>query len=534
MMAIAPLVGGDLRVVRLVINTWWLAGLVCLLAVPTGSLLAFLCLRSDMPGGRTLVLVVGLVLFVPLYLHAAAWQSGFGWDGWYTVLTGNVYRPATSIGGEGPAVRPPISTGTLVAGWRGAVIVHAIYAIPWVVLIVGLGLVRIEAELEEYALLDTNPWGVFRHVTVWRGAPALVIATLWVAISTSAEMTVTDLFQVRTYAEELYTDLTLGTPAGETAVQALPGVVAAAWLVAVGCLVAARLAPHAANASLGQRIVFPLGRLRWPLMAVSTLATMLVAGVPLFSLAYKAGSKVSVVGGARVRDWSFEKLLALVVEAPARFGRELYWSLLLAGLVATAAVTTGWALAWTARRGGWRAAVVLILCGFAVAIPGPLLGLALIRLLNQPESWWLAALYDRTLLAPWLALCVRSTPWATLILWHALRNVSQETLEAAELDGAGAWRRLWQVALPQCRSAVALAWLVAGIIALGDLSATILVLPPGVMTISSRIFERLHYGAEDQVAGVCLLLVAVFASLGLLLRRMVMRIERERIKQRPS
>jgi iron(III) transport system permease protein len=54
-------------------------------------------------------------------------------------------------------------------------------------------------------------------------------------------------------------------------------------------------------------------------------------------------------------------------------------------------------------------------------------------------------------------------------------------------------------------SLLAAAWL-AFIIAIGELAATVLVMPPGVSTLSIRIFGLLHYGAEDQVAALCLTL----------------------------
>lgn len=506
------------RFAQLTWNTLRLVGMVCLLTVPAGSLLAFLCQRTDLPGRRTIAFALGLALFIPLYLQAAAWQAGFGWDGWYTVLAGSQSRPAPGLGSADRLSWAPIATGALVEGWRGAVLVHCAFALPWVVLIVGLGLRQVEGELEETALLDTTPWGVFVNVTLRRALPAIIVAALWVAISTAGEMTVTDLFQVRTYAEEVYTDFTLGTPPGQVAVHALPGVVGAAWGVLAGLLAASYVAPRRAAVSLRARLIFPLGGWRWPLAALVALLVCVVVAVPLASLIYKAGGTATLIDGARVRGWSATKLATLVIEAPSRFGDEMVWSGLLSALTATAAVAAGLSLAWPARRGGWAALPALAVCGLGVALPGPLLGLAIIELLNQPQASWLTTLYDRTLFAPWLALFVRTTPWATLILWSALRSVPQEMLEAAELDGAGAWSRLWRIALPQRLPAIALAWLVSALIALGDLAATILVLPPGVMTLSNRIFERLHYGAEDQVAGLCLLMIASLGGAGLAVR----------------
>jgi iron(III) transport system permease protein len=86
-------------------------------------------------------------------------------------------------------------------------------------------------------------------------------------------------------------------------------------------------------------------------------------------------------------------------------------------------------------------------------------------------------------------------------------------LELAAVDGAGPIAQLCRVALPVRWPAVVLAFLVSLAVALGDLAASILVVPPGVTTLSIRIFGLLHYGVEDQVAGICLALVAMFALL---------------------
>jgi iron(III) transport system permease protein len=71
--------------------------------------------------------------------------------------------------------------------------------------------------------------------------------------------------------------------------------------------------------------------------------------------------------------------------------------------------------------------------------------------------------------------------------------------------------------LPMRWSAAMVAWLAALSISLGDLAASILVVPPGVTTLSIRIFGLLHYGVEDQVAGICLAMISIFAILAIVI-----------------
>ena len=86
---------------------------------PEGSLLGFIVLAA----------------FVPLPLHATAWLGAFGNAGRLQALG---WRP-------------------ILVGRFGAAFVHAMAALPWVVLIAGMGLCAVEPELEESALLDYGP-----------------------------------------------------------------------------------------------------------------------------------------------------------------------------------------------------------------------------------------------------------------------------------------------------------------------------------------------------------------------------------------
>ncbi len=452
-----------------------------------------------MPGRRLGLAALGLMLFVPLYLQAAAWQAGFGLQGWYT------FAAPRPLAGLAPV---------LLEGWRGAIWVQSMAAVPWVVLIAGFGLAKVEPELEESAALDATGWQVFRHVTLPAALPAVGIAALWVALSAAGEMTVTDLFGVRTYAEEVYTLIAIGQEPGIAPPGALPGVAMTALLVVAGMALCRGLAPGDRPLLLGpRRWGYRLGRWRLPAGVLAAGLLLLLVGVPLGNLIYKAGVIVSQTATGRVREFSPGQCLAMIVSAPWRCRRELGWSLLICPLAAVAAVLVATPLAWFARRGGLRSLPALSTAALALAVPGPILGLGVITLLNHRNVPWLVTLYDRSILAPFLALLVRGLPPAIFVLWYALRTVPREMLEAAAVDGAGPFARFWLIALPLRWPAVGLAFVVSLAVALGDLAASILVVPPAVVTLSIHIFTLLHYGVEDQVAGVCLALLALFAAL---------------------
>jgi iron(III) transport system permease protein len=473
----------------LLVNTMLLAGGVCAVSVPLGAAAALLLVRTDLPGRRLFGCLLGGMLLVPLYLQAAGWQAGFGLEGWYSLAS---------------------SGHALLAGWRGALWVHTLAAIPWVTLIVGVGLRFVEPELEEQALLDGSVPQVLLGITLPRAGLSLVAAILWVTVWTAGEMTVTDLFQVRTYAEELYTETAMGSEPGQASLKILPGIVVTGMCVLAALWIASRWVPSMPTVLGRPPWVFQLGRARWPLAIFMALAVFVVVGIPLLNLVWKAGVQVSVTPTGRIRQWSLGKSLSMIPFSLQRNRHELLWSFVVAAVSATFVTVVATLLAWRARSSRISAGITALLAVLTFALPGPVVGLAIISVFNRPESPIFNFLYDQSIVPLCLAQFLRGLPLGVLVMWYALQSIPIEMIEHAELDGAGWWTRLVQIALPQRRAALALAWGIAFALALGELSAGILVAPPGVTTLTVRIFGLLHYGVEDQVAGICLALFLCF------------------------
>jgi ABC-type Fe3+ transport system permease subunit len=216
-----------------------------------------------------------------------------------------------------------------------------------------------------------------------------------------------------------------------------------------------------------------------------------------------------------VRSWSAAKVAERLAAAPVEFRGDLWLSAWVGAAASTGAVALGLPVAWSmrlARRTPWLRLALLALC---LTIPGPLLGVGVIHVLNRPPDSplaFLAVLYDSNF-APWFVQLVRAIPLVTLILCAGLASVPQVMLDAAAVDGSGWWGRLVRIALPQRWPAVAAAWLVGLAIAVGELAATVLVMPPQQSTaISVRVFQLLHYGVDDRVAAICLIMMAGIAA----------------------
>jgi iron(III) transport system permease protein len=399
-------------------------------------------------------------------------------------------------------------------------------AIPWAALLTAASLTTVERRLEEETLLDASPSRVLWRVTVRRGAGGVFVAAVWIAIMCATEITVTDLVQIRTFAEEIYTTASQGPLTGP---EGIPpgdlqlGVAALALLAATALWLAAPWLPAAASIALDATWRWRPRRARPALAAAVWLLAAAVVCVPLVGLAWKAGIVVENRDGQFHRAWSAGKTLAMVGRSPWEHRREWGWSLVLGGAVAGSTVAVGTLLAWLAAARPKTAAPLGALAAFGLALPAPLLAVWVIALLNRPEGSalsWLTTLYDRTFLAPLVVEAGRALPLVGIWLWSQLASVPRDLLEASRSEGAGRLAQLVRIALPLRLPGVAMAGLAAAVIAVGELSATLLVAPPGLTTISMRIFQLLHNGVDDRLAALSLAIIGaigvVSAGLGVI------------------
>jgi len=479
---------GLARPVRLARETIGLVVSTLAIALPPGILLALLLFRTDVVGRRMLLALLVLAAFIPLPLHATAWLGAMG----------NAGR-VQAIG-----VRP------ILVGRTGAAVVHALAALPWVVLIVGVGLCAVEPELEESALLDYGPGRVLFRVTLRRALGAIAAAALAVAVLTASDMTVTDLLQIRTYAEEAYLQYSLGRGPGEAALVTLPPLVVLGTLILIVGRVLSRFDPARIVSSFARARLWRLGLWRIPsgLLLVALIGNAMA--LPLYSLLWRAGR----VGGratlGQPPTWSLSGLWGTLRSAAAESWQPLQASLVWTAVAATVAAVLACALAWAARRSiVWRSAALMTLA-LTLATPGPVAGMALVLAYRAFPT-----IYDSPAMIV-MAETLRSLPYSLLLLWPFLRSFPQDYLDTAALEGHDSWGQMVSVVLPLSRRPLLAAWAIAFAIGLGELPATNLVAPPGTEPMSVLIWGLLHTGVESHLSGVALIMLLAVAAAGLL------------------
>ena len=233
---------------------------------------------------------------------------------------------------------------------------------------------------------------------------------------------------------------------------------------------------------------FSLGKLRWPALVYLIVLSMMAVGLPLATLAVQTGS------------------LAVFKAVWRSAGREIIFTTSLALTAATVITALAYLLAgsqWkrTSRFNAW-----LDMFFFApLALPATVLGIGLIYVWNRPAT---QVVYTGAGILV-IAYAARFVPFSLQAVLSGLRQVGPGLREAAWLYQGSWWKRTLAVDLPLCLPSIMAGWSIAFILCMSELGATLLVIPPGRGTIALKIYNLMHYGANQMVAALSLVLILI-------------------------
>ncbi len=461
------------------VTTLVFAGLTACLTVVLATVLLPLHLWAHRSIGRCAWLVWFFLLFLPVYVQAAAWQAGTVWGAW---------GPPGIASSRDPAL----------VRWLAAMCIHVVAGLPWALWIVRSGLNQLDRAVLDSATLEASAGKVYGQVMLVELRPWLALAAIWVAIGAATELFVVDLYLIPTVARQLYTDFAVGSQLADTW-QMTAGV----WLAgacAIGFLWqperwrfwrwdAVFLEPHS-----------KVREIRWWASCLLVLVLMGVFALPSVNLFMQAGA---VYGSSASPTWSWSRFIDRMAAGMQDFYREVSGTLLTSSLAAALGVLTAYGLAClvVGRRiesAAWGLAIVLAL------LPGPFVGIGLNYLLRETGIPFLVLLYDRTFLAPVLAAAIRVWPLCWTLTVLAWRNVPRAQWEAAALEAVPRMAFIRHVVWPETRRALTLGGLLAFAWASGELAATLVVLPPGAETVAVRIANLMHTAVREKEAVLCL------------------------------
>lgn len=98
--------------------------------------------------------------------------------------------------------------------------------------------------------------------------------------------------------------------------------------------------------------------------------------------------------------------------------------------------------------------------------------------------------------------------FATRCVRTALSRIEPRQIEAGLLSGRSPRARFWAIVAPQILPGFLAGFVIAFILCLGELGASLIVQPPDWSTVQIRIFNMIHFARDEEVAALCVMLVS--------------------------
>ena len=402
---------------------------------------------------------------VPPYIHALVWSS----------TVGSLNILLKQYGASLPAY-----------GFFMSYLVDTMAYLPLGVGLAMVGYMLVETPAVEAARLFKEDFRVFMEVVLPLASPMILAAVGFVFILVVTDYSVPTLYSYNVYSLEVFSEFSASNNPAHSVWLSIPIVVIT---VAVLVYSLRGLRNTVQSSSVNRNDM----EYRWSLPRWFTV-------IQLLSVSMVFVQVVFLVGGLILETGSFMSLY-YAVEAASD-------DLLVSGLIglAGAALGTGFGYMLSARLG--KGGLWWVLTAIPLALPSSIVGIGLIDAYTHWAPW----LYG-TMAMPIIAVTTRFVAIATIIIYTQSKRVDPLLFEAAELFKKQKHQALLGVKLPLQKYGVAAAAAALLAFSVGELGSTLLVVPPGSETLTIRIFNYLHYGGSEEVAGLCLLIVALMMAM---------------------
>jgi iron(III) transport system permease protein len=477
------------------------------IAVPLGVVLAFLMVRTDMPGKRVLEPLV----LVPIFMSAVVLAFGF------VVALGPVgifSTMAKDLIGIVPWDIYSVTSITIIAG-----LTH----VPHVYLYSSAALRNLGADLEEAARISgASPWRVAISVSLPMVMPAVLYAAVLIFFLGfelfGLPLVLGDPKGILVLATYLYK---LTNKLGVPSYQLMAVVVVVIILIALPLVYLQRKLLSAANryvtmrGKAAKKSTLALGPMRWPAFAIVVLWFTISVGIPIIGITVR--SFVSAWGeGVRLGDVLTLAHYRNVFDYPNSI-RAIFNTIAIGvfGGALSVVCYTMIALAVHRWKSGWTRFVDYIVM-IPRAMPGLVAGLAMLWLfLFLPPL----RPFRETLFSIWLAYSVVWLAYGTRMISSTLLQIGGELEEAGRSVGATPGQVARQITVPLIKSGMLAAWLLIFLIFVREYSTGIYLLGPGTEVIGSLMVSLWGTGAIDLVSALSVInIIIISGGLALALR----------------
>ncbi len=454
------------RHLNLARNSIGLAGGTAFCCLTLGTLYAFLVSRTDLIGKKIFAGLFIVPVLIPPYIHAIVWTH------LASILKSIFHLDIHSLG--------------------GCIFVLTLAYFPFVVITTIAGLKAIDRRKEEAALLGAGAYSTLRRITLPLTAPHIFAGVVLVFIFSIIDVGVPDILRVKVFPIEIFIQYSAFYDERAATMLSVPLVSLTLILILIQKWYMQGRSYVQIGGGRQPAIQFHIGVWQGLSVIFCIFILCLSIGVPIAVLLLKAGGINTYV---RVVSTSIG---------------EIGYSLILALLGAFLTVALGGCVGYLSERlKGWKGLTISLAAVLPFAVPPTTLGIGLIGVWNRPL---VDAVYGSSIIIL-IAYIARFVPHASLVAAAGISQVSVKLEEAALLAGSRWNRILTRILLPLSKRHLVAGFYIVFILAFGELGTALLVMPPGRETIPIKIYNLMHYGAENLVAALCVILIGLILIL---------------------
>lgn len=457
----------DTRIGLLLWNTMSLTVVVTFFAVILGVSLAWLIMRTDLPGRRYFQWLMAIPLLIPPYVGGMCYIIIFGPRGWVQEILGHSIID--------------------IYGFWGAAFVLSVFTYPYVLLIVYSALKHLNMNFEETGLsLGLSYRQVFLRVVMPLLRPAIGAGAILVALYTLSDFGAISMMRYTTFTAAIY--FQIGSFDRETA-SVLSTVLISLTLLFLFFEAKTKTKQkfYQTGGTYRKPRIIPLGRWKIPALCYLGLIFTVTVIVPLFVLIY--WSSIGIMKGAlNDKFWLFA------------------WnSFYLSGTTSFICIFLAFPVVYLKSRYPSLVSKVLERIAYAgYVLPGVIVALGVIFIFNQ----YLPIFYN-TIPMIVLAYFIKFFPKSLQSQDASLSLVSPRLDEAGRSLGHPPWKVMVKIILPLILPGVLAGGALVFVAVIKELSVTLLLRPPGMDTLAVRIWIEASEYFYDLAAPAALLIILI-------------------------
>ena len=492
---------------------------VTIISMPLGAILAWLMVRSDIPGKRILSMLIIIPYMIPSWCKSLAWLAVFR------------NQTAGSLGmltGMGIPVPDWLAYGPVAI-----ILVMTLHYYAFAYIMVSGSLRSVNSELEEMGEIQgANKVQILRSITLPLVMPAMLSAAIMtISKSIGSYGVAANLGQFTNYQvlSTLLKYFLNGTPQRVGYVISILLILMASGTIFANQRLIGVRKSYATIGGKGTRSnLMRIGWAKWPLLAFLVVFLFAAMVIPMFALVMES-FQLRTGGGygidnltlyAWTGSWENRPMEYLPYDGLFRnsdFMGALWNTVKLSVIASVITAFCGQFLGYisTRGRGKWYGRLTEQLVFIPYLMPGVAFGAIYFAMFATPRLGGLIPSLYGTFTLIVLVSIVKHFPFASRSGTASMMQISTELEEAAEIAGASFWRRIRKIVIPLAKNGFISGLILVFISITKELDLIAVLMTPANRTLPFLAFEysKNMPQAADAVAIVILVFILICYSI---------------------